>query len=405
MINIVLIIIRMGIALFPSFSVDMDAWMAWSYRLAELGFNHFYSSSMWTQYTPGYLYWLWVVGNLGWAHPWIIKLPTIVADLITAKLIIKIVGGSKRIKQCLTIAYVLSPVILWDGAVWGQIDGILTMFMLASVYFLSEKQNWWMSWVSLAVALLIKPQAVAILPIIVILTVAKFGWGQLLIGASLTGLIQIAGYAPFFPNDPWGGMVMLLQQMSVSYPYTSLFAYNVWAWIGMWQNDTTIWFGKSYAFWGVISSGLAMLIIILKSIKNNLFNKLTIFWLSMMACWIFYLFPTRVHERYLFPMFAFAMVVIGLGKKMIWSWLLIITTIIYWLNLYMPYSYYEPQTNWLVNQTVESFIASKSYLWSTLLVAIWVAWLYLFPAGKDSKIMIPKISRKKNVIEHGENKN
>lgn len=405
MINIVLLIIRMGAALFPSFSVDMDAWMAWSYRLAELGFSRFYSNNIWTQYTPGYLYWLWVVGSLGWVHPWIIKIPTILADLVTAKLIVNIVGGSKKMKQYLTVAYVLSPVILWDGAVWGQIDGILTMFMLASVYFLSEKKNWWLSWVSLAIALLIKPQAIAILPVIIILTVVKFGWGQLLIGISVAGAIQLAGYAPFFPSDTWRGMATLLQQMSVSYPYTSLYAFNIWNWVGMWQSDATLWLGKSYAFWGVILSSLAMIIIVFKAYKNNLANKLTIYWLAMMTCWVFYMFPTRVHERYLFPMFAFAMVAVGLGRKRVWTWLLGFTTVVYWLNLYMPYSYYEPQTNWLVNQSLENFIVGKSYLWSMLLVVIWIAWLYLFPARKDRKIMIPKISRKKNVVEHGGNKN
>lgn len=379
----------------PSFRVDMDAWLAWAWRLAEGGTANFYSDAVWTQYTPGFLYWLWMVGKLGYVAPIMIKLPVIFADIATAWMITRIVKGREKLQWWLYVGYILSPVVLWDGAVWGQIDGILTMFMLASYYLLIERKNWWLSWISMSIALLIKPQAIAVVPILLVATIIREGWPKLLIGISLAGTMQLLGYVPFFPENAWKGMIELWQKMSVSYPYTSLFAFNIWGWVGMWQSDALTWLGKTYAHWGVIMSGSVMMGAILATWKRIKSNKWIVYWLAMMACWIFFLFPTRVHDRYLFPTFAFAYIVVGWTKSKIACYWVVFTTIIYAINLYLPYGYYESTSNWLVNPELVRLIESASFYWITLVFLAWIGWVMigLFPAGKNIKVVRPKIGR------------
>lgn len=391
----ILILVRIGLAMLPSFRVDMDAWLAWAWRLAEGGTANFYSDAVWTQYTPGFLYWLWMMGKLGYVTPIMIKLPVILADLATAWMITRIVKGREKLQWWLYVGYILSPVVLWDGAVWGQIDGILTMFMLASYYLLIERNNWWLSWISISIALLIKPQAIAVVPVLLLATIIRAGWPKLLIGVSLAGTMQLLGYFPFFPENAWKGMIELWQKMSVSYPYTSLFAFNIWGWVGMWQSDAITWLGKTYAQWGVIMSGSVMMGALLATWKSIQSNKWIVYWLAMMACWIFFLFPTRVHDRYLFPMFAFAYIVVGWTKSKIAYYWIIFTTIIYTINLYLPYGYYESTSNWLVNPELVRLIESASFYWITLIFLAWIGWVMigLFPAGKNIKVVRPKIGR------------
>ncbi len=384
-----LIFLRILLAFLPSFEVDMGAWLAWSFRLANEGFRNFYSENIWTQYTPGYLYWLWLVGKLGWISPLAIKLPMIAIDMFTATLIVQIIGGKYKYSWWIFVAYVLSPIVVWDSAIWGQIDGLLTLFMLLSVYFVVEKNNWGLGWICMAMAMLIKPQAIALFPALAVITFSRIGMGQLLMGISLTGLIQIVGYWPFFPVNTWGMIVDLWEKMSISYSYTSLYAFNMWGLIGMWQNDAQIWMGKSYAYWGMIVAGVIMAILLLKSWKLININKRYSYWLAMLSCWIFFLFPTRVHERYLFPAFAFGYILLGISNSRRILWLLVVTTVVYFLNLYLPYSSYEPNTNWLTSDAIEVFLNKSSRVWSGVMMLLWVGWVQIwishFHRGKSVK--------------------
>ena len=53
---IIAVLIRLFLNRLPSFEIDMNAWLAWALRMKELGPGKFYSDTVWTQYTPLYLY-------------------------------------------------------------------------------------------------------------------------------------------------------------------------------------------------------------------------------------------------------------------------------------------------------------------------------------------------------------
>ena len=65
------------------FGVDLDAFRYWAANLAAEGPFGFYERGFFADYTPGYLYLLWLVGAIGGLVGWIgdlIKVPAILAD-------------------------------------------------------------------------------------------------------------------------------------------------------------------------------------------------------------------------------------------------------------------------------------------------------------------------------------
>lgn len=398
----IIFLIKFIFALMPSFQVDMGAWLGWASRLATLPMASFYSDTVWTQYTPGYLYWLWIIGKLGWITPMAIKLPVIIADMLSGYLIWKVVSkANKTWANVAFVIYTLSPVTIIDGSVWGQIDGLLTLFMFGSVYALIEKKNYQLSAFLLAISFLIKPQTMAIVPIIIILTWVRFGFKKLINYGAIVASVVVIGFYPFYPHNAFLGVFELIQKMGVSYSYTSLFAFNIWSLVGMWQPDSLKFWGLTYFSWGTIMMLVVYLATLIKFRKHMNSDKET-YLMFAMACFIFFLFPTRVHERYLFPMYAFLITYVGSKQNKSLLLLSVLSIIAYTINLYYPYSSYESLSNPLKSLSAENLIQKIIPYLTTLQLAIFGG-LYLFPAGEETKESIPVEVRHGKSIEHGGN--
>ncbi|MFI5241003.1 MAG: glycosyltransferase family 39 protein, partial [Microgenomates group bacterium] len=205
-------IIRFVLSFLPSFQVDMGTWIAWAGRLSTGGLSHFYSDATWTQYTPGFLYWLWFVGKIGWFSPLAIKIPVIIFDILTGFLIWKLIGKvNLKFANYSFFLYVLNPLVIFDGSVWGQIDGILTFFVFLSAYLLIEKKNTYLSWVLAGLAFLVKPQAIAVLPFLGLITLLNFGWKKLIPSVIAGVTTVILGSVLFFPDNPIFGLFDLVK--------------------------------------------------------------------------------------------------------------------------------------------------------------------------------------------------
>lgn len=401
---VIVSVIKVALAYLPSFEVDMSAWLAWANRLGSYGTSHFYSDDVWTQYTPGYLYFLWLIGKLQLVSPLIIKLCSIVFDLVGGYIIYLVLSKkSKTVGYWAFAAYSLNPVIVFNSSVWGQIDGVLSTVMLASSYYLIEKKKEVLSYLLLAVALLIKLQAVAILPALLIIAWKQKKVRETLAGMAVLLIILVFGFVPFFPADPIGGIISLVSKMGVSYPYTSLYAYNVWRLVGMWKVDSLKFAWLTYFDWGVVMVGIASLITLIFYVKYYK-NKISDYWLFMMFCMIFFLFPTRVHERYMTPMFGYLVIYLASAKKKYMYYLGIILSLVYTINLYLPYSYYANSTNWLKNISFENAIQNAGFVLSIINIMIFFV-LLLSPRWENTKESIPVALLHGDTKQHRANKN
>lgn len=339
------ILIRIILIPTSGFKIDTDAWFAWALRLNEGGFNNFYSEQVWTNYTPGFLYILSLLGVLkevlNISDPnfyLILKFPTIISEILLGLLAFKIVEETVNKKWALLISSLIlfNPSYIFNSSIWGQIDGILTFFLLISIYYL-DKQRLTQSSLAYSLAFLIKPQAIAIAPIFILYLLkntkrANF-WRLFLPGSLVVILLSF----PFFQSNPLFGIYSLFLKMVGDYPYNSMFAYNLWGSLGFWINDLTKFLNLSYQYWGYILFSIYWIYLIFLYFKKDI----SLYTLSALSLMAFYFLPTRVHDRYLYPALTFLFITSALYKSKVILVLSILLTIIHTLNLYYVYIYYN----------------------------------------------------------------
>src|SRR5262245_23822905 len=118
------------------FGVDLNAFRFWAQNLASQGLGGFYQRDFFHDYTPGYLYVLWLVGLFGQAVGGVgdlIKIPPILADLAIGWLawsMVRELGGRDVLALAAAAVAVLNPISWFDSVVWGQADSFGVVFVL-----------------------------------------------------------------------------------------------------------------------------------------------------------------------------------------------------------------------------------------------------------------------------------
>lgn len=126
-------------------------------------------------YNLPYLYFLALFSYLDISKLYLIKLLSIVFDVLLAwacmKLCSRFINGRLRLIICF-FAVLLFPTVILNGAYWAQCDSIYTFFAVYAVYLaLSDKPVGAM--VSITASFAFKLQAVFVMPIFFVLLVAK----------------------------------------------------------------------------------------------------------------------------------------------------------------------------------------------------------------------------------------
>lgn len=353
------LILRLLLGLLPSFTIDMNNWIAWSGMLTEHGPLKFYSLPGWTDYTPGFFYYLWIVGlffkALGSSlTPFWVKLPVILADMGIGLLLYKILfKKSFKIAVFAFLAYVLNPVVMFTNSIWGQTDGLIALLILLSAYFLVEKKNFVFSSLFWVLALFVKPQALVALPVLLAYLLFNRKFKKTLFFVLFSSFFTILLGLPFFAKlNPIFGIPVLISKMSNEAPFTSVMAFNFWALVkGMWIPDSGIFLGLEYVYWGAAIFLSAFILVMVGLFKSKGKPQQFYFFLGL-AYLAFFLFPTRVHERYILvslPFFLLSACLIYSKFEIILYFFLSGLSLI---NIYHPYAYY----------TSESFLSSPAIL-------------------------------------------
>ena len=121
------------------FANDIGAFQYWASNLASQGLHGFYGRDFFHDYTPGYLYVLWIVGLVGQGLSGaggpgdLIKVPPMLADLALAWLVWSMtleLGGSRRAARLGAIIVVVNPITWFDSVAWAQVDSVGVIFLL-----------------------------------------------------------------------------------------------------------------------------------------------------------------------------------------------------------------------------------------------------------------------------------
>lgn len=293
------LIIRLFLSFFGTLHLDQGTFIAWSNNLATNGFRSFYTG--WSDYLPGYLYFLWGLGKIDmlgfFSQPLLYKLPANIADILTGFLIYKILAKSRGEKWGIigSIIYLFNPAVIGNSAVWGQVDSLTSLTSILAIYLLPF--NFYLSAISLSFGTLIKPQVAFIFPIVFYMIIREKWRIQKIFAYLFIGLsVFIAGFIPFWNHGTLFSFIIERLGISASqYPYTSVNAFNFWGLLGTWKPDNVYFQFGGYVFVLVL---VILLFFKLRKTKNPEYYLMSFIFAAS------FLFFTRMHERHLLPLFA-----------------------------------------------------------------------------------------------------
>jgi len=335
----------------PGFEADIAFWKSWSLAATDKGVVWLTENTNYN-YPSGFTLVLWIIGKIYqvFANPhnfnqyWdannylyllLSKLPSILADLAIAVIIFVFVSQpkslnlpekSKNLASALAGLYLLHPVVLFDGAWWGQVDSFGAVFAFLCLFFLAKKRPILAS-VALISGFLLKMQNLIFLPLVFLFIARSYPWKTLVKSLAAAVIAFLALSFPFLLANKLDRVYSLIYQNSDWFPWLSLRAFNPWWLVSRlnWQaSDKVLTLGvlnaKSLSL--VVFSAVYFLIIGLILFKPKVENLL----LSMIASGLaFFLLPTQSHERYFFPALALSILSLPIFfqnskfRKLIWG--------------------------------------------------------------------------------------
>ena len=383
------------------FAVDIGDFAGWGQRMADVGPGGFYAEGYFSDYPPGYLYVLWVLGIVGGAlapivgqdaTAGLVKIPGILADVGVAWLLFatcrrwggELISGRwpritpERLGLAAATVYLFNPGTIFNSAVWGQVDSVGALVLLATIYALARGRTE-LAALGAVVALLVKFQYAFLIPVVAIVGIKRHLLGRstdeeraerdplrvltsLAVGVvSLTALMLPFGmliYLPLEGGDPRGLLGILPEadpnrsligkfvEAAGTYTGLTVNAFNPWRnpWSGIgdslhWGDDTAIGLtiGGLALTWQQVGTLLfaAVAAVALWAVarRDDLRGVLLA---SLVLAIAFFVVPTRVHERYLFPALALAAPLLLSGRA--WPWLYGALSLSFFANVYWVYT-------------------------------------------------------------------
>jgi dolichyl-phosphate-mannose--protein O-mannosyl transferase/Gpi18-like mannosyltransferase len=274
---------------------DLNNFKAWSMGVTDKGLYTFFlpqeKGGTWCDYPPGYIYILYLIGSIykfiyGNFNSWnsnifttFIKFPGIISDVINVYLIFKITRIFTPFYVAISVAsmYSFSPPIFYESAVWGQMDSLILTFILLSIIFMF-KQQYDLSILMTSIGILLKPQGVVLLLLLMFIIFYKKEFKKGILGAIYSFILVFLITYPVTKDlsqvIPWLWNKYIAQ--AELYPYSSIQAFNIWSFTGMWKSDSRTILGITHKNWGILLFSTAYLYSIyfyLKFSKRNFIDN------------------------------------------------------------------------------------------------------------------------------------
>ncbi|HEY2473476.1 MAG TPA: phospholipid carrier-dependent glycosyltransferase, partial [Candidatus Cybelea sp.] len=406
------------------FKTDVNTYIAWALALSERGFSSFYSSIGFADYPPGYFYVLAVVGRI-WhllfaAHDSgynvlriLVKLPAILADLWVGALLFAVVRrfAAPTIALAASAIYLFNPATIYISASWGQVDSISGGFVLLAIYALLRSEDFaaasraelgWIvgAWLAFGYSVLIKPQALVLLPIMVAFAFAAPDRRRERIIGTIAGVVAALVLAlllsePFHPSNPIAALVWLFQRYAYGssvYPYNSVNAFNLWALRGtMWIPDSQRILGLPQYLWGLLLLVAAVALVVWRYLQDR--SSAALLEASAITTLAFFVLSTRMHERYLFNALLFTIACLPFARRYLWGALAL--SVVLFANLIYSLQYLHAVTGNVPGLNEQNLWGPATSLLSLIAVGTFF-WLgYLFLGGSESSVAAPVAGRPK----------
>ena len=345
------------------FPWDMWGWIETTQRLVVNGLPNIYAEHLQGNlYPPGFFYPLWFTGQIYRAccspqfdpqSPTIefwLRLSSILADsfiAVTVYLIARMWLSTRRAFAS-GVVYALNPVVLTTTA-WMSMIGdpyYLLPVMLAIYCALNERWSWASALIVLAV--MIKPQAMAFVPLVAFLIVTRADLRQMIF-AGVSGVVAgLSVWLAFIFGGTMEQAAQLFTRMRLAFPFLHVFADNLWfllaggrdPWDPVAPNvvnlnapipyDTDLFLGViAFREVGLLAFGALGLILLWLLLGRT--KPQTVVAAGAAMALGFFMLSTRMHVNYAFPVFAFLAILVTAEWQYIpITSIVIITSLIDW---------------------------------------------------------------------------
>jgi hypothetical protein len=415
------------------FKNDIGAFQFWADNLADHGLYGFYGRGFFIDYSPGYLYVLWVVGVVGNVLGGVgdlIKIPPILADVALGYLawsMTRELGGTERAARLGAAIVVFNPITWFDSTIWGQVDSVGAVVLLLAVRELWRDRPERAAFLA-ALAALVKPQLGILIPVVAVVVIRRAIWPagghgiagepaseaasgttswerrvrgpvRIVTTAAVGLLTLVLLSAPFGLSLP--GLAAQVVKAAAGYPYLSVNAFNPWALViqetpdgredslaldRAWVCDAQILASGPQEFrigpivipeWstpattedkcpegvfigalpaGVVGAALFLLAaaLALWLIARRPDRPTVLVGVAVLAL-EFFVLPTRVHERYLYPLVAVGAILAAVSLR--WRVAYLLSGAAMFANMYVVLTTWYPNNpnihDWLgIGQTL-----------------------------------------------------
>jgi Gpi18-like mannosyltransferase len=393
LVTVAAVFIRMILSTIFKSHLDMGMYVMWSDYLASKGCDGFYNFSH-VVYGPIFMYMLMLSGKFtsffhitGVGKEYLVKFWPVLTDFVGGYLIYMI--GKKfnkpKLGFVLGVFYALNPAIIVNSSIMGQFDSIPATMLLAVAYLFIIKKPAYAA-IMYTIAMLTKPQSIFLIPLVAYLFLFqdiewkrvisfqylksyflnRFYLLKLIVGFFGVVFTYVITVLPFYvsvpypvknPTDPNHDpflplahdmvtriidLFMWIKRLTINcslddYPYATGNGFNLYTLLkGQTPTyDTAVSpLGISYATLAKIFVLLLCIFVVWILVRMRC-STFSIFLSSYVLGFGFFMFYSRMHERYLMPAIIFAVVCIIWESRM---WIpAIVISFCCFLNEYLLY--------------------------------------------------------------------
>lgn len=402
-------VVRLIWASGPGYIVDMQDYVVWSYKMATYGLGTAYVpyEGLWMMdQFPGLVYITALMGHvyrLVWAPDFLypvvagdpalrgltdnpaaladpmqrlaLRLPYLLCDLATGALILALIWKSRpgRLAWAGALAYWFNPVVIWNGAYWGQTDAAHTLLVVLALA-LVQARRFGFGFLMYGLAFLLKPQAAVYGPLLLLLAWRTARWQGVwragLGGAAGLGLMTL----PMLLSGGAAGMVDFFFSAVGHHPIVSVDAHNLWWLLFRGEIDVPdtlpVWRPVpwlSYRLASLILFGVFFLAILYRMWRADAGRR----WLlASLAGFAFFMLPTEIHENYGFTALALLAVALPMNPRVIGLLFAALT-----VTMVLNYGLHDPGVyGWLGLHDPDRDFAAARLVNSVVSMALFFAW-------------------------------
>jgi predicted membrane-bound dolichyl-phosphate-mannose-protein mannosyltransferase len=244
----------------------------------------------------------------------------------------------------------MSPAAIFAGPYWGQVDAVGSLPLFAALVA-AGRGRWATAGALAALAAMVKPQfgvSVVVIGVAVLIELIRFGRWQPVVRVGVSGVVTALALGAPFRAGP-AELFDLVKKASETYPYTSLYAFNVWSVVGdFWKPD------DAFLGYGAVLLAVGFLLSCVPLWWRR--DTATFLAAGALAAGAFYFLPTRAHERYLFPVLVLLLPLAAVRARLLWPYVAL--SLGFALTLFFAFTRY-PQNDLKSPQWLETTLFSR----------------------------------------------